>query len=292
MDGLLIIDKPSGITSRDAVNRLQRLLPPRTKIGHTGTLDPLATGVLVVCVGQATRLAEYVQAMDKVYETTIVLGARSDTDDADGTVTPTPEATTIDEATVRAILPQFIGAIEQTPPAYSAVKVGGRRAYDLARRGREVEIAPRTVTIYDIGVRGYEWPELRLEIRCGKGTYIRSLARDLGEALGCGAYVKELRRTRVGPFTTAESVSVDKAAIEVQSRMLPVRAAVAHLPTMELDAETIQKWRQGHAVVAPPELSDSLRTDVAIFDTSQSFVGVGYIAGDSMIRPVKVFAAS
>src|SRR5262245_19826772 len=190
VDGLLVLDKPGGITSRDAVDRAQRWFPRRTRIGHTGTLDPLATGVLVLCLGVATRLTEYVQRMAKTYRSTFRLGARSDTDDADGTVTPFTEAPVPSDADVRACLAGFVGEIEQTPPPYSAAKVTGRRAYGLARRGEDVELAPRRVQIYGIDVLAYNYPLLELEVRCGKATYIRSLARDAGERLGCCGLVE------------------------------------------------------------------------------------------------------
>src|SRR5262245_30326921 len=198
MNGLLVIDKPSGMTSRDVVNRVQKWFPRKTKIGHTGTLDPLATGVLVVCVGAATRLADYVQAMGKSYASRFCLGATSTTDDADGEVTETPNVVPptlrqIDEATAT-----FMGNIEQIPPAVSALKVDGQRAHDLVRQGKDVKHAARTVRIDDIRVKNYEWPFLDVEVDCGKGTYIRSIARDLGAALGCGGLVLTLRRTRVG----------------------------------------------------------------------------------------------
>jgi tRNA pseudouridine55 synthase len=289
MNGLLVIDKPGGITSRDAVNRVQAWLPPRTKLGHTGTLDPLATGVLVLCVGSATRLAEYVQGLDKTYETTVVLGARSDTDDADGTLTPTPAVAPVGETAVRSALLRFAGEIEQTPPAYSAVKVAGRRAHELARRGAEVEIAPRPVRVYAIALRCYVWPELDLEIHCGKGTYIRSLARDLGEALGCGAYVKVLRRTRVGPFVASEGLSPDALPANVRDHLRPPRAAVAHLPTLEIEEEEIRKWRNGHAL-APPDVRAPEGAEVAVTDARGHLVGVGRVDAEGTVRPAKVFA--
>src|SRR5436305_291397 len=178
MDGLLVIDKPGGVTSRDAVNRVQRWFPRRTKIGHTGTLDPLATGVLVLCIGSATRLTEYVQRMGKTYLTQLLLGATSDTNDADGTLTPVAGVSAPDAATVAVAVAGFVGVIQQVPPAYSAAKVTGRRAYDLARGGEEVTLAPRPVRIDGIDILSYAFPRLELEVRCGKGTYIRSLARD------------------------------------------------------------------------------------------------------------------
>lgn len=203
MDGLLVIDKPQGITSRDAVNRVQRLLPRGTKIGHTGTLDPLATGVLVFCMGSATKLADRIQAMGKSYETTIRLGATSTTDDAEGEFTATVIGGVPTLARIHELLPRFTGEIEQLPPQFSALKVSGRRAHDLARRGEDVPLKPRIVRVDHIELRSYVWPTLSLAIDCGKGTYIRSIARDVGIILGVGGFVEQLRRTRVGPFTVA-----------------------------------------------------------------------------------------
>lgn len=211
-DGFLVIDKPAGMTSRDAVNVAQRWFPRKTKIGHAGTLDPLATGVLVLCVGKATKLVERVQAMGKTYRATILLGAASDTDDADGTVTPSVVNAIPSEERIRELLPNFVGEIRQRPPNVSAIKVAGRRAYDLARRGQEVELKPRTVRVDAIRPLKYEWPRLDLEIDCGKGTYIRSIARDLGELLGVGGLIAALRRTRIGGFTAEMGLGVDATA--------------------------------------------------------------------------------
>src|SRR5438270_8450848 len=173
--GLLVLDKPLGETSRAAVDRAQRWFPRGTRLGHTGTLDPLATGVLVLCVGHATRLTEYVQAMGKTYVTDVTLGARSATDDAEGPVTPVPDARPPDRPAVEAAVAGFVGSIEQVPPAFSAAKVTGRRAYDLARQGAAVNLTARTVRIDGIDILEYAYPTLRLEVRCGKGTYIRSV---------------------------------------------------------------------------------------------------------------------
>ena len=230
MNGLLVIDKPGGMTSRNVVNRVQRWFPKGTKVGHTGTLDPLATGVLVVCVGAATRLADLVQGMGKSYRSRFRLGARSDTDDADGTVTPVPGATPPTEEQVRATLGTFVGQIEQRPPAYSALKLGGRRAHDLARRGKVVSVAPRVVRVDAARLLGYDWPFVDVEIDCGKGTYIRSIARDLGEKLGCGGLVEALRRTRVGPFTAVHGIGVDVPPEVGRAKLLPVEAATRWAP--------------------------------------------------------------
>jgi tRNA pseudouridine55 synthase len=283
LHGLLVIDKPTGITSRAAVNRVQECLPPRTRIGHTGTLDPLATGVLVLCVGRATRLAEFVQGMDKTYRTMIVLGARSDTDDADGVITHLPVTEPIAESAVRACLDRFTGDIEQRPPAYSAIKLDGKRAHELARRGRPIDIAPRKVTIYGIELVRYEWPELDLEIHCGKGTYIRSLARDLGEQSGCGAYVKTLRRVRVGPFGCDDALAFAAPESEFRSRLLPPSTAVAHLPSICLPDGQIEYLRCGQTISVADVADAPL---CSVFDLRGHLVAVGNVH-DGHLHPEK-----
>lgn len=219
MNGLLVIDKPAGMTSRDVVNRVQRWFPRGTKVGHTGTLDPLATGVLVICVGAATKLADVVQAMGKSYRSQFRLGATSDTDDADGTVALVADAAPPTEEMVRTALAGFVGVVEQLPPAYSALKVAGRRAHDLARRGEAVELKPRPVRIDAVRLLGYEWPFVEVEVDCGKGTYIRSIARDLGAKLGVGGLVATLRRTRVGPFTADQGIGLDISWEEARKQL-------------------------------------------------------------------------
>jgi len=212
--GLLVIDKPEGLTSMDVCRRVRARLrrggaPKRVKVGHAGTLDPLATGVLVILVGRATRQCERIMAGEKRYVTEVDLSAFSTTDDREGereeihVLTPPPRERIV-EAT-RA----FVGRIEQVPPAYSAIKVGGERAYRLARAGRTPELEARTVEIHAIDVTGYEWPRLTLDVACAKGVYIRSLARDLGRAIGTGGMLASLRRTRVGSFDIGEAVGLD-----------------------------------------------------------------------------------
>jgi tRNA pseudouridine55 synthase len=270
MNGLLVIDKPGGVTSRDAVNRVQRLLPRRTKIGHTGTLDPLATGTLVVCIGCATRLAEYVQAMDKSYASRFRLGATSTTDDADGEVRVNEAATPPSRDAIDAALARFVGVVEQRPPAFSALKVGGRRAHDLARRGDTVPLAVRPVRVDAIRVLHYDWPWLDVEIDCGKGTYIRSIARDLGEQLGVGGLVQTLRRTRIGPFTAEQGVSPDCSLAEVERRVLPPLTALAGLPQIQLDRAAEERFRRGQSVPATAAAGE-----VAVLDVSGELIGVG-----------------
>jgi tRNA pseudouridine55 synthase len=283
-DGLLVLDKPSGVTSRDAVDAALRWFPRRTRMGHTGTLDPLATGVLVLCLGAATRLAEYVQRMSKTYRTELRLGARSDTDDADGVVTSVATAPP-DASDVAAHLSGFVGAIEQTPPAYSAAKVAGRRAYDLARQGQEAGLKPRMVQIYGIDVIQYDYPSLKLEVRCGKGTYIRSLARDLGERLGCGALVQTLRRTRVGPFTVDGATTLGMDAASALARLRPLEEAVADLPRVIVTDDEVRRLNQGQAL--PRE--GLVGTELALFDETNRLAAVAkWDAERRMIRPDKV----
>lgn len=222
MDGFLVIDKPAGMTSRDVVNVAQRWFPRKTKIGHAGTLDPLATGVLVLCVGAATKLVERVQAMGKTYHTRILLGFTSTTDDADGTLSAYAAGEVPSDAMIRELLPQFVGEIQQLPPTVSALKIDGQRAYDLARRGQEVKLQPRIVQVDAIRMLAYEWPHLDLEIDCGKGTYIRSIARDIGEKLKCGGLVQALRRTRIGAFTIERGIGLDGIAELAHSKLLPM----------------------------------------------------------------------
>jgi tRNA pseudouridine55 synthase len=290
IDGLLVLDKPQGITSRDAVNRAQRWFPRSTKLGHTGTLDPLATGVLVLCAGSATRLTEYVQQMAKTYRTTIRLGASSDSDDADGTVTARHVAQPPDRAAIEECVRGFLGEIDQVPPAYSAAKVAGQRAHALARSGKEVNLSARRVHIDGIDILDFAYPLLELEVRCGKGTYIRSLARDIGERLGCGGYVEVLQRTRVGPFRAEDSLRLDTDPAAARSRLLPVAMALAELPRTEIAEWDAIRLRNGQAV--PFRLCRGVEVDAeecAVFTAEGALLGVGRLdwAGQ-VLRPVKM----
>jgi tRNA pseudouridine55 synthase len=292
--GLLVLDKPGGITSRDAVDRAQRWFPRGTRIGHTGTLDPLATGVLVLCVGVATRLTEYVQRMIKTYRTCVRLGAVSDTDDADGAITLRQVEKPPDQATVRQALGQLVGELEQVPPAFSAAKVTGRRAYHLARRGEEVALEPRRVQVHAIHLLAYEYPRLELEVVCGKGTYIRSLARDLGEHLGCGGLVETLRRTRVGQFRAEDALILDVDAARVRRHLLPLAEAVRELPRVCLPVAEAGRLRQGqclslHDASVPANPSDK-PSECAVFDPAGALAAIAVLDwGKKLLRPAKVF---
>src|SRR5436190_2790444 len=246
--GVLNVNKPRGITSRDAVDRVERLVRP-AKAGHAGTLDPLATGVLVICVGQATRLIRFVQRMRKRYVATFLLGHTSETDDVEREVIAIPDAVVPTRAMIDEALPQFTGDIRQRPPSHSAIKIAGRRAYKLARKGTEFELAARTVTIHRIEVLHYEYPELKLEIECGSGTYIRAVGRDLGAALGTAAVMSALERTAIGPFQVEQSILLDRLSPdELLHSLQPALAAVSGLAILELSEAEIVEIRHGRPI--------------------------------------------
>lgn len=222
VQGVLNIDKSAGRSSAYVVNGVKRLLPRGTKIGHAGTLDPFATGVLLLLVGRATKLCERLMDEPKQYEATVKLGATTTTDDPESPETPTIDVMPVGVDAVRAAIAPLVGDVLQRPPPFSALKVAGRRAYDLARRGGTVELEPRRVRIDSIALLEYEWPLARLRIDCGRGTYVRAIARDLGAALGVGGYLTALRRTAVGPFIAGEAVTPERLAAEgIASHLRP-----------------------------------------------------------------------
>ncbi len=229
LDGILVVDKPGGRSSAGAADDARKIVGA-SRVGHGGTLDPMATGVLVVCLGQGTKLATYLLADDKAYEADLVLGVETDTLDRTGKiVAERPVPATIDEAAVRAALLPFLGEQEQVPPMYSAIKQGGVRLYEHARRGEEVVRPPRRIRIDRLDLLAFATPRIRIAIACSKGTYIRSLVADLGTALGTGAHLAELRRTRSGRFSIADAVTLDQlrtmTTAEVVARMIPLAAA-------------------------------------------------------------------
>jgi tRNA pseudouridine55 synthase len=261
--GLLNINKPAGLTSRRAVDHVATLVRPQ-KAGHAGTLDPLATGVLIVCVGKATRLIEFVQEQPKTYEARFFLGRQSDTDDVTGTVTDVAVSSEITRAQIEEALPAFCGQIQQVPPSFSAVHVGGRRAYEMARRGEEVTIDARAVDVYRLELTRFEYPEIDLLIECGSGTYVRSIGRDLGQALGCGAVMSALVRTRIGPFRLEAAVTLEQLNRDtVDQFLLPATSALGGLQTYSASPEDLANIRAGRAFAfgcdasGPLELSES-----------------------------------
>jgi len=241
MVGFLFVDKPAGMTSHDVVNRVRRLTGEK-RVGHAGTLDPFATGLLLVGVGrEATREFPKLVGLDKDYEATFVLGATSDTDDRTGKIIPSPLPTPPTLQTLQEAMKRFVGEITQMPPTYSAVKVGGRKSYEAARKGETLELKPRTVTVSRFELLSLKtlttFTTLTTYISCTSGTYIRALARDLGAALGTGGYVEELRRTRIGPFSVSEAVSLEDPAKEtVESKLLPIEAVLSRLPATDAPA--------------------------------------------------------
>jgi len=285
-DGILVIDKPSGATSRDVVNRALRWFGRRTPIGHAGTLDPLATGVLVLCVGSATRLIEYIQQMPKTYQARIVLGATSDTDDANGTITPTLNATSPTRIQLDLALGALVGTIEQVPPAFSAAKVTGRRAYDLARQGKAFELKPRTVTIHSIDVIGFAYPELEIVVRCGKGTYIRSIARDLGRSLGCGGHIATLRRRTIGWFTETEATAIDIDSATACERLVPAWHAIQDFPPAIVSDDEATMLLEGRRITHSAALSTDADLFAVVNNAGNTVAVVKAIEG--MLQPIKV----
>ena len=250
--GILNLNKPAGISSRRAVDLVKRLVRP-AKVGHAGTLDPLATGVLVVCVGAATRLIEYVQQMPKRYLGTFLLGRSSPTEDIEGDVTELSDAPVPTHAQIAAAAECFVGRIAQRPPSFSAIKVNGRRAYKLARDGQRVQLPARPVNVYRIEVKAYKYPELVLDVECGGGTYIRSLGRDLAESLGTVAVMSALTRTAIGNFRIEQSVDPNVLDCSNFTGWLqPPLAAVEHLSRIRLSAEEVTRVRNGQ-YLAPGE---------------------------------------
>ena len=283
--GLLNIDKPTGITSHDVVNRVRRVAGMR-RVGHAGTLDPLATGVLLVCLGRATRLVEYLTGQPKTYEAVIRLGQTTDTYDAEGAVTA-ERPITFSETDLAQALARFQGEIEQAPPMYSAVKQGGQPLYKLARQGKEVARPPRRVTIYQLDVLEWRPPLLSLRIRCSKGTYIRSLAHDLGKALGCGGHIAALRRAAVGDFTLATAVPLaDLTPDNLKNYLLPVDAAVSHLPRLDLPEAEANRLLMGQPV--PRQPAQPAAGLVRAYGADGRFLGVAR-ANETTWQAVKMF---
>jgi tRNA pseudouridine55 synthase len=272
MSGVIVVDKPAGITSFDVVARVRRVLGER-RVGHAGTLDPMATGVLPVCVGEATKLVPFLVSGDKEYEAEACLGVTTDTLDATGTVLAETNAENVSPADVEAALPGFRGSILQTPPMHSAVRVDGKRLYDLARQGIEVDRAARPIEVHALELIAWAPPRLGLRVRCGKGTYIRSLIADLGQALGVGAHMTALRRTRVGAFDLAAAVALD--ALDATTPLLAPAAALADHAALTLDADQVRDVRAGkvRAVAALP-VPAGAREHVRLLDPAGVLVAV------------------
>lgn len=292
--GIVNINKSKYVTSRAVVNAVHRVVKP-AKAGHAGTLDPMATGVVLVCVGRATRLVTRIQALPKIYRTTFVFGQTSDTDDATGTIESTGAALP-SKSDIELLLPSFTGEIEQVPPAFSAVHVDGKRAYKLARRGESVQLTPKTVLVSRFELTSFDGAQAEFEIECGSGTYIRSLARDMGRRLGCGGLMSALERSQVGPFTAAEGLRPGggedpRTEITVEAIHAALASPLDALPGLsryECSAEESELVRRGHSISVGSEMT--LAKEVALLHDRQ-FIAIGLPRADQTIRPKVVFDA-
>ena len=289
VDGVLLFDKPPGMSSNQALQKVRRLLGA-AKAGHTGSLDPLATGMLPLCFGEATKFAGLLLGSAKAYATTAVLGVTTDTDDADGQVLRTRPVPTLSAADIQAALAPLRGRVRQRPPIYSALKQGGEALYRKARRGEAIEVPEREVEVHALRLLGQQGERLQLEVGCGSGTYVRSLVRDLGEALGCGAHVAMLRRLWVDPFRgqpmhTLASLEARAATGReaLDTLLLGPEQALPHLPRLALDPDTAQRLCQGQAVAAP-----GLADGTALAVAPDRILGLVEVGGGTA-RPRRLF---
>ena len=307
MNGIMVLDKPSGMSSNEAVQKAKRLFNAR-KVGHTGSLDPLATGVLPLCFGDATRFSRYLLESDKKYTARVVLGISTDSGDADGKVLSERPVGRVTRAMVDKALDAYRGEIQQVPSMFSAVKHQGQPLYKLARQGIEVERKARTVTVYSCVIGEFVGGEFDIDIHCSKGTYVRTIVHDLGESLGCGAHVKALRRTMAGPFGEEDLVTfemLDASASEVgepkdrerlDARLQPVSSAVREWPQVTLTGDAAYYLRQGQPVIVPhaPTAGWVRLAEVASAEMSEGarFLGVGEVLDDGRVAPRRLIPAN
>lgn len=287
--GILLVDKESGPTSHDLVGSLRRLLHMR-RIGHCGTLDPLATGLMVMCVGRYTRLNPWLSGADKVYEAQLHLGATSNTEDSEGVITQSTVERKPQVDEIEQILTNFLGEVDQVPPTFSAIKIDGVRSHKLARAGKAKPLEPRRVRISQLVVRSYIYPKLELTVHCSKGTYIRALARDIGSALGCGAYLSALRRTAVGPMRVEDALTVGQIEAIVESGQLPsafysTRSALTVLDAVDLDQEgQVLRFGHGNAIELEAKTQDG---ECAVYHPDGYLFGMGRIEA-GQLKPTMV----
>jgi len=289
ISGILLLDKPLNLTSNAALQRVKRLYKA-DKAGHTGSLDPLATGLLPICLGAATKASAFLLDADKRYLTTVKLGEKTTTADAEGEIIETRAVEGVTQESVTAVLQQFIGEIEQIPPMYSAVKHKGERLYKLAREGKEVERKTRRITIYSIDLVSLHDDLLELDIHCSKGTYVRTLAEDIGEELGCGGHIAALRRTLVGPYDDSGMISLEQLQSLVldgdlsalDQLLLPIDSGLVQWPAVKLGADASHYLKQGQAVTASTLPSSGW---VRIYDNEDQFIGAGVIDENGMVAP-------
>ncbi len=292
INGMLLLDKSVGMSSNGAVQRVKRLFQAN-KVGHTGSLDPMATGLLPLCLGEATKLSGFLLNTDKRYFVRVRLGRTTTTADIEGETLEEKPVPMLDESAIEAVLQRFRGDIEQVPPMYSALKHQGRRLYDLARKGLDIEREPRRISIYELRLLDYGADFVDLDVHCSKGTYIRSLAEDIGAAFGCGGHVEVLRRTAVGNLTLAQAVHFeDLEALGDEgrlSRLLPLSDIAEELPVFKLSADLAFFLRRGQPVFAPNAPAAGL---LRLFSREGAFLGVGEITDDGMIAPRRLVKES
>jgi tRNA pseudouridine55 synthase len=274
INGWLNIDKPAGLTSTQVIGRVRRMLNAQ-KLGHAGTLDPLATGILPIALGEATKTIQFVQDHDKIYRFTIKWGEARNTDDREGEVTATSDKRPT-AAEITALLPRFIGEIEQTPPKFSAIKIDGERAYDLSRAGEDVELKSRIVSVYDLRLLGTTEDTAEMEMECGKGTYVRAIARDMGQILGCFGHISALRRLSVGCFTAETAIPLDEFEKMVQSAdpdryLMPVETVLDDIPALALTDVEISRIKQGQTLRLLSR-QDMDRLDIAGIDENSGLI--------------------
>ncbi len=296
MDGILVINKAPGMTSHDVVARVRKLLKQR-RVGHAGTLDPSATGVLPICIGQGTRVAEYLSESGKAYAARITFGIVTDTYDAEGEIIRQADSSHVNRELIEELLPHFLGAQMQMPPRYSAIKIQGQPAYKRMRSGEEVTLEARHIEITQLTILDWQAPHLTLAIECSKGTYIRSLAYDLGEALSCGAYLTALQRTRSGPFSLEESVTLEQMAEaaeqeRVSEYLLPADRALLQYPAFTLDEESTEKVLHGNPFQTPEIAVAQPQAPLArIYDSKGRFLAIATWNNDQQSwQPKKVLA--
>lgn len=294
IDGVVLLDKPVGLTSNQALQVVKRLFDAR-KAGHTGSLDPLANGMLPICLGEATKLSGFLLNANKSYRVVCRLGETTETGDREGRIRERREVPAVTDHELVSILSRFRGVITQVPPMYSALRHQGQRLYDLARRGLEVEREPRQVTILDLRCPSFTSPIMELEVRCSKGTYIRSLVEDIGEALGCGAHVTGLRRLGVEPYEDSQMVTLDqlKRAAEagfqvLDQHLLPMDSALGEWPRIHLNDDLAYYLRHGQPVLVPRAPVDGM---VRLYQGNSHFMGVGEIIDDGRVAPRRLVQA-
>ena len=294
MDGIFNINKPEGMTSHDVVAVIRKHLKQK-RVGHTGTLDPLASGVLPICVGQATRVAEYLSERGKAYQADVKFGTATDTYDAEGEITATASTVDLTLNLIEEKLEQFRGPQTQYPPPYSAIKIEGQPAYKRARAGESFELEPRHIVISSLEILDWIPPRLTLAIECSKGTYIRSLAHDLGTQIGCYAYLEALVRTRSGPFMLPESITLEQFADAVETNLIqhyvfPLDKALEQYPAITLDGETTQRVMHGDTFTNPRANNSGL---ARVYDNNGAFIAIAeWDEEQKAWRPKKVFASA